>query len=189
MFIRLYYLSICTRWYVKMYLSECLSLHRAWSMCMCMRVCAWVCLMFLLFVSEGHNENKIIMYVYYLIKYMHVCLIVPPSINEDILLVLLLLLIRWQCCLYMSLYVCVGATYSHVSGYNPHHIWSLYVLQMCMLSLPDRSDKCKYMWMFVGHVILWHNDYFLFSCITVMWCREIFDFYVIGNKRFITLLM
>ena len=60
----------------------------------CMRVCACVCLMFLLSVSEGHNANKIIMYVYYLIKCMHVCLVVPPSINEYILLVLLLLLIR-----------------------------------------------------------------------------------------------
>jgi len=50
--------------------------------------------MFLLFDSEGHNANKTIMYVYYLIQCMHVCLIVPPSINEDILLVLLVLLIR-----------------------------------------------------------------------------------------------
>jgi len=50
-----------------------------------MRVCvrACVCVMFLLFVSESHNENKIMfMYVCYLVKCIHVCLIVPLSINK-----------------------------------------------------------------------------------------------------------
>ena len=94
MFIRLCYSAICV---FDMLKCTCLSVCRYIEpeACVCVCACVRECVScFLLFVSEGHNANKIIMYVYYLIKCMHVCLMVPPSINEAILLVSLLLLIR-----------------------------------------------------------------------------------------------
>ena len=58
---------------------------------MCMRVCAYVCLMFVLFVLEGHNENKICMCVIWSNVYMDVylCHLLWIKINISITIIII----------------------------------------------------------------------------------------------------